>query len=65
MLATGETKVVLGRDTPMIGFRVTPEEHAELRYLAARLGMTISTLVRESVAYRQRLEEEAAAAADT
>lgn len=48
----------------MVGFRVTPEERAELQYLAARLGMTVSTLIRESVAYRQRQEEEAAAAAE-
>ena len=63
MLATGATKVALSRDTPIVGFRVTREERAELHYLAARLGMTVSNLIRESVAYRQQLEEEAAAAA--
>jgi len=63
MLATGTTKVALSRDTPMVGFRVTQEERAELHYLAARLGMTVSALIRESLAYRQQQEEEKASKA--
>ena len=64
MLATGDTRIVLGRGTPMVGFRVTPEERDEIQYLAAQLGMTVSALIRESVAHRQRLEEEAATATE-
>ena len=48
----------------MVGFRVTPEERDEIQYLAAQLGMTVSNLIRESVAHRQRLEEEAATATE-
>lgn len=64
MLASGTTEVHRGRYAPMVGFRVTPEERDELHHLAAQLGMTLSALIRESVAHRQRLEEEAATATE-
>ena len=64
MLANGTKEVHRGRYSPMVGFRVTPEERDELQYLANQLGMTVSDLIRDSLeARRQQVLAEAAEAA--
>lgn len=58
------TPLYRGGYSPIVSFRLTKEERAELDDLANQLGMTVSDLIRDSLeARRQQVLAEAAEAA--